>query len=212
MRHLTTTTLAATFLVLSAKPAAADPPNGPSIEPSSGTVVQAQAPASPGISAPTIAVLPYRDGVAPPSGYHLEEHPRSGLLIAGTAVLGASYVVSATIALTTDNTDDRWLFVPVFGPFLDLAARQGHTCSIGEIKDRCDLFTASHRFYLALDGIVQLTGSVLFVSGLAFPKKEYVSNTYGARSIRPGGVASWVVVPQMLPRSGYGLTLQGELF
>jgi hypothetical protein len=35
--------------------------------------------------------------------------------------------------------------------FIDIGARNGHTCSIGDRSSRCDLFTSEHKFYLALN-------------------------------------------------------------
>jgi hypothetical protein len=156
--------------------------------------------------------LPYRDGVAPPPGYHLEEHSRSALVLSGSIVLGTAYLLSAIIGFASDNTDDNWLFIPLFGPFIDMGARNGHMCSIGERDPRCEQFTPEHKFYLALDGVAQTAGSALLLSGFVFPKKEYVSDTYFSPNNGAPRVSSWTVLPQMIPGSRYGLTLLGQLF
>jgi hypothetical protein len=158
--------------------------------------------------------IKYQEGMAPPHGYHIEENPRRGLVISGYVVLGTTYFLSATIGLSSSNSDDRWLLVPVFGPFIDLGARNQHGCdsNVTASSVTCNVFDPVIKTYLALDGVAQATGALLLTLGYALPKKEFVSDSYyGSRS--PGtGIASWTVVPQVTPGSRYGLMLRGELF
>jgi len=153
--------------------------------------------------------IKYQEGMAPPQGYHIEENPRKGLVIAGYVVLGSTYFLSATIGMSSSNPDDRWLLVPVFGPFVDLGARNSHGCSSGNTT--CEVFDPVIKTYLALDGAAQMAGAVLLTTGYLFTKKEFVSDTYYGRASAPR-VATWTVVPQVTPGSRYGLMLRGELF
>jgi hypothetical protein len=154
--------------------------------------------------------LKYEEGMPPPRGYHLEENPRKGLVISGALVLGGSYLFSALVGGTSSNTDDRWLLLPVFGPFFDIAARNAHGCSSSDTG--CNVFDPIIKFYLAVDGIAQVAGGVLLATGFIFPKKEYVSDTYYGRSARGPRIATWTVVPQVTPGARYGLMLRGEVF
>jgi hypothetical protein len=156
--------------------------------------------------------LRYQDGVAPPAGYHMEEHPRKGLVIGGAVTLGTAYFLSATIGLSSSNPDDRWLLMPVFGPFIDMGARGSHSCGPNSNAVDCNLFEPIIRFYLAMDGIVQTAGGVLLLSGFLFPKKEFVSDTYYGFVNHGPRLASWTVLPQVTPGSRLGLTLLGEIF
>jgi hypothetical protein len=160
------------------------------------------------------AKLRYQDGVAPPAGYHIEEHPRKGLVVAGAVVLGTTYFISATIGLSSSNPDDRWLVVPIFGPFIDMGARGNHSCNTDTVSGNidCNVFEPVIRFYLAFDGIAQTAGGVLLLTGFLFPKKEFVSDTYYGFHGKGPQIASWTLLPQVTPGSRYGLTLMGELF
>jgi hypothetical protein len=160
--------------------------------------------------APPPPILKYQEGARAPAGYHLEERPRKGLVVAGSVVLGTTYFLSAAIGMASRNTDDRWLLVPVFGPFLDLGARGNNGCT-GTATAACDALDAVVRFYLALDGVVQGAGALLLVSGFVFPKKEFVSDSYYGASGKGPGIAWWTVSPDVTS-SRYGLTLRGALF
>jgi len=158
------------------------------------------------------AKLRYQDGAAPPAGYHVEEHPRKGLVISGAVTLGTAYFLSATIGLSSSNPDDRWLLMPVFGPFVDMGARGSHSCGQNSSAVDCNLFEPIIRFYLAMDGIVQTAGGVLLLTGFLFQKKEFVSDTYYGLNAPGPRISSLIVLPQVTPASRFGLTLLGEIF
>jgi hypothetical protein len=151
--------------------------------------------------------IKYVEGMATPPGYHLEENPRKGLVIAGAVVLGTTYALSAMIGAASSNSDDRYLMIPVAGPFFDLAARGNHGCA----TTGCDVFDPVIKTYLALDGAAQTAGGILLAMGFIFQKKEFVSDSYYGRTSSPA-VATWTVVPQVAPGSRYGLMLRGALF
>jgi hypothetical protein len=153
--------------------------------------------------------LPYREGVAPPAGYHLEENPRKGLVISGAIVLGTTYFLSASIGMASSNHDDRWLAVPVLGPFLDLGARGDRSSCPSDATCPVEIVI---RTYLAIDGVVQAAGALLLISGFAFQKKEFVSDTYYSASQRGPRLSLWSVTPDVVPGSRYGLMLRGAIF
>ncbi len=154
---------------------------------------------------PRPARIPYNEGPVPP-GYHLEEGPRKGLVISGAVVFGVPYLLSATIGLSSSNTADRWLLLPVFGPHAALASRSNR-CS----DDVACVFEPIVRIYLALDFVTQATGALLFGLGFAFLKKEFVID-----QAYPSGSAfrlkSWALAPRIFEGSKPGLALSGEIF
>jgi hypothetical protein len=159
--------------------------------------------------------IKYREGMPAPAGYHLEESPRKGLVIAGAVTLGTTYFLSALIGGASSNPDDRWLLVPVFGPFVDAGNRGSHGCiargSSTPSDQTCEALETVVVTYLVFDGVAQAAGGILLALGFALPKKEFVSDTYYGLSSGPR-VASWVVVPQVTPGARYGLVLRGEVF
>jgi len=188
-------------------PPSGPPPYPPNYQPPPAAPYPGYAPApvAPG------ARLRYREGVPPPPGYHLEESPRKGLVISGAVVLGATWVLSAAIGSASTNAADRWLFLPVIGPFADLVARGSRSCTGTSDTVDCSLDSVV-RFYLAMDGIIQTAGGVLLVLGFAFPKKEYVSDSYYGMNERGPRIQSWTVTPQLGRGSRFGLALTGEIF
>jgi hypothetical protein len=152
----------------------------------------------------------YIEGRPIPTGYHLETRQRSGLILAGGLVLGITYALSISVAGASREHADRWLLVPVAGPFIDLAARP--TC------DRTsDPFTgtrnycnddSSARTSLMLDGLTQVGGAVLTIVGLATPRRVVVRDDapYAARS---GPGFTWSLAPRSYGRSGHGFALAG---
>src|SRR6266511_1504317 len=176
------------------------PPPAPASQPS--VAPYPYYPPPPGAYGP-VAPPRFREGVPPPPGYHIEEHPRKGLVIAGSITFGTMYLLSSAIGLSSSNPDDRWLLLPIFGPFVDMAARSNHNCSSTLTADsvECNVFEPIIRYYLALDGIVQTAGGVLLLTGFLFPKKEYVSDSYYGMDARGPRISSWVLTPQFVPGS-----------
>jgi hypothetical protein len=151
--------------------------------------------------------FPYVPGHDAPAGYHIEEHPRMGLVVAGDVVLTTSYLLSVAAAASSSNGYDRWLFVPVAGPFLDLGARLHQGCGPYCDNDSYEVIT---RVVLPYAGIVQVAGAALLVSGLVFPKKEFVRDDEST-SARVPRLASWTIVP-VVTAAHRGLVFRGEIF
>src|SRR5690349_6035627 len=118
------------------------PPLPPSPPPQAAPPVYAPAPGepAPGWSPgyPPGAAGPYRgmpgpmelryvEGRPVPPGYHPETRIRKGLVISGSILLGVPYFLSLSVAASSKNTADRWLYAPIVGPFADLVARKDCT-------------------------------------------------------------------------------------
>src|SRR5882724_1355852 len=82
--------------------------------------------------------VPY-DGGPVPAGYHVEERPRRGLVIAGTIVLAVPYGLGLAVAGGQNFPNSTgWLIVPGIGPWLTLASRhKSGACSTGSSINDC---------------------------------------------------------------------------
>lgn len=114
-----------------------------------------------------------------------ETRPNKGLITSGVVLLGATYVASLVVATTTsDYGPDRKLYVPVAGPWLDLADRKGECGRPGGPScDNEDLY----QVLLVADGIGQGIGALQIVGGFLFPVHRTVTT------------AKWTVVPRLSP-------------
>jgi hypothetical protein len=120
--------------------------------------------------------LPYAENRPVPRGYAVEEYHPRGLIISGAITLGILWAFSFTAA-STDNFsgESGWLAVPVLGPFGWLAARKDHKCNSDyPYNDVCHSDESGKRMLVTLDGLGQLAGAALLVSGLAITRKHLV--------------------------------------
>ena len=137
-----------------------------------------------------------------PQGYHLEERPRRGLVIAGAVVLGVPYAIGLAGAGGGNFPNSSgWLIVPVLGPWLTLASRHSSRCSLSS-SDVCinsgeDDVT---RTFLILDGMMQLGGALMLTIGLASPSKVVARDFVGSLHFAPSTIG----------RDGYGGFLTGK--
>jgi hypothetical protein len=214
------------IVVTSGVSAQMPPPLPPSQPPQAAPPVYAPAPAepppgwSPGY--PPGAATPYRSMPGPmelryiegrqvPPGYHPETRIRKGLVISGSILLGVPYFLSLSVAASSKNSADRWLYAPLVGPFADLVARKD-TCTTAATSfgtnTSCSNEDTSARFFLMADGLMQVAGSTLLILGLSLPQHVLVRDDapyVGASDSR----VAWSVAPRAFGRSGYGLGLVG---
>ncbi|MFT3710790.1 MAG: hypothetical protein QM817_24465 [Archangium sp.] len=113
-----------------------------------------------------------------PAYAHIETEPRKGLLIAGAAVLGASYAVTLLFAIGYCGPGSECvngaLYIPIVGPFI--VAAQAPSSGGATLA--------------AFDGVVQLGGLALLVAGFVAPEKFVVwqdSDAQASLSFVPGG-------------------------
>jgi hypothetical protein len=153
-------------------------------------------------------VLPYSAGGPPPPGYHLEENPRKGLILAGALTFGVPYLISLTIGGASRSPADRWLLLPVVGPVGSLTyGTRG--CDEDNDPLRCTgniLIVVG----LAFDLAAQMAGAILFTMGYVFPKRQWVNDYEVGR--RTGAGFTWSVVPRVDGAGRVGLTFSGAIF
>ncbi|MFO7178789.1 MAG: hypothetical protein DIU78_008835 [Pseudomonadota bacterium] len=138
-------------------------------------------------------VLPYRDGDPVPPGYRVETRPATGLLLTGGITLAAGYLVGLGVAQNHRFAGSMgWMAVPLVGPWGAIGGRT-FQCEItgtkvSSIDDFDDVRTAEQAeacvrraqreattvAALAVDGMLQAIGAVVFVAGLASSTKELV--------------------------------------
>jgi hypothetical protein len=118
--------------------------------------------------------------------------PNRPLLYSGLGVIAASYVPPIVVAATSDRAADKNLFIPVAGPWLDLAERGG--CG----PNPCET-EAMYKTLLVTTGIAHLVGAGLVVSSFIVPEER-------ARTTAP---TKPIVVPTQMGRGGVGVSVMG---
>ncbi|HMI85384.1 MAG TPA: hypothetical protein VK550_14915 [Polyangiaceae bacterium] len=119
--------------------------------------------------------------------------PNRELLHSGIFALGVPYVASVIVAASSDRSEDKHLYIPVAGPWMDYANRGG--CGhLGEPS--CDTETA-YKVLLIGNGILQGVGALEIIGSFLFPQTRTVSATSNERRV--------VVTPYYTGNS-YGLS------
>jgi hypothetical protein len=167
--------------------------------------------AYPGIAYPATArplVLPYSAGAPPPPGYHLEENPRKGLIVAGALTFGVPYLISLTIGGASRHEADRWLLLPVVGPVGALAyGMRGCDRDVDALQCTGNILIVVG---LAFDLAAQTAGAILLTMGFVFPKKQWVNDYEVGRGATPA--FTWTLAPRVDGAGRMGLTLSGTIF
>src|SRR5690349_2938568 len=90
-------------------------------------------PRPPAPPAVVVAPVPPRDAVT-----WEEVTPNTEVISSGIFMLGLSYGTSIVVGAASDRQSDQFLFVPLAGPWMDLAHRGdcGGFCGIGETTNR----------------------------------------------------------------------------
>ncbi len=117
-----------------------------------------------------------------------ERVPNGNLVAGGVLTLGLTYGTSVVVGATSDRASDQYLFVPVAGPWMDLANRDcwNNPCGVDE---------AGNQVLLMASGIVQAAGVLEIAAGFllpvtrtvtrvaAVPKGVHVTPTAGPSSV-----------------------------
>ena len=145
------------------------------------------------------------DGGPVPAGYHVEERPRKALIITGALLTGVPWVLGITFAggaKPSFENQTGWLVLPVLGPWLTLATRKTSDCTNTSSGSYCfnDGDEGAKRTLLVFDGLLQATGAVLFIAGIANPKKVVARDFVGKLQFTPAPIG----------RLGYGGFVTGE--
>jgi len=131
-------------------------------------------------SPPTVIVTPgpQRDVVT-----WQERVPNANLVAGGIFTLGLSYGTSVVVGAISDRPADQFLFVPVAGPWLNLASRDCRStpCGLGE---------AGNQVLLVTNGIVQAAGVLEIVAGFLLPETRTVTRVGQVHVTPTGGPGS----------------------
>jgi hypothetical protein len=90
----------------------------------------------------------------------------------GIAFLGA-YIPSVVVAASSDHDGDKWLYVPVAGPWVDWAVRG---CGSGDNPATCGV-NGFDRVGLIASGAVQGLGVLAMIGSFTMPSKRLMTTT-----------------------------------
>lgn len=145
--------------------------------------------ASPPSSTPRIIVAsPPRDVAT-----FEEKRPNAALITGGSLMFGMSYGASVIVGALSENKADQHLFIPVVGPFMNLANR---SCPEGASCPN----EPTNKVLLATDGLLQVAGVLQIAGGFLFPEKTTVT-----RSVSKG-----VRITPTFGRHGVGVSASGS--
>lgn len=155
--------------------------------PTVGTT-QTTAAVSPAITGGGMQMEPERDTVT----VYRKTRPNVPMLVTGGTLLLGAYVPTAVIGGSSDRNADKNLYIPVVGPWLNLADRQCSGCD-NETRNVALVITS---------GIVQGLGAGLTLASFLVPQKV------AAATITAGNV-KMNVVPTQMGRDGAGVGAVG---
>ncbi len=90
--------------------------------------------------------------------------PNRFLLIGGSAIVAASYIPAVAVAASSEREGDKWLYVPVLGPWADLVDREG--CA-GDCETE-----ALNKTLLIGAGVAHIVGVGAIVSSFFIPEEN----------------------------------------
>ena len=139
------------------------------VQPAPQPQVVVQQPTQPQVvGTTTTTAAPY--GPAPAAAEEersIETRPHKTLLKTGIIVSLASYAGSAIAGAASQRDEDKLLFVPLVGPWLDLGNRD---CDARE----CGKMESTNRAMIATAGAFQLAGTLLIVGSFLVPESSTV--------------------------------------
>ncbi len=112
--------------------------------------------------------------------------PNRPLIASGFITFGIPYTVSVFVGATSPREEDRALFIPLVGPWIDLATRGGCPVLAGDCRGE----TAA-KAGLIVDGIFQGIGMITLVSGFLWRQEKvtYVKSA-GLDAVAPFSTGS----------------------
>lgn len=118
--------------------------------------------------------------------------PNAYLFTSGLITTGLSYTPALVVAINSDSSEDKYLYAPFVGPWLDLGARDGGN--------------KGEKTLLVVDGVFQTIGAIQILASFVFPASHDT-----ARAERSTSVASrTIVAPAKLSSDSYGLVALGH--
>ncbi len=159
---------------------------------------------------PTVVVQPPLQGVtapqptftpAPRTTERLVSYtgPNVPLLTTGLTTFGLSYAPALVIGAMSSQSSDRNLYIPVAGPWLDMANRP----ACGGRGPSCTSET-TNKVLLGVDGVAQGLGAAMTVVGLLVPTRHTTMTKTTAKKDGP----TIRISPATLG-TGYGVTAVG---
>jgi hypothetical protein len=124
--------------------------------------------------------------------------PNRYMIGSGLVVFGLSYIPAVIVAAQSSQTEDHHLYVPVVGPWLDIANRPA--CGPGSVG--CDTETTA-KVLIAVDGVFQGVGALTTVLGFLTPEHHSVTTT---ASDKP----TVTFTPAQIGPTGYGAAAIGS--
>jgi hypothetical protein len=120
--------------------------------------------------------------------------PNRALLHSGIWTLGLSYVPALVVAISSSESSDRSLYVPVVGPWIDYANRDCRGCAHETVN----------KGLLITDGIFQGIGALQLVGSFLFVETRVVAGRPSKSQL-----AKFQVTPARFG-SGYGVAAMGS--
>lgn len=154
---------------------------------------------------------PRRPAQAPPPvliqqpreiGTYQEERPNVGLITTGIVTLGLAYGASTVVAATSKNPADQRLYVPVAGPWMNLAERapcHGRACGS----------EGTYKALLVADGIFQGLGALEILGGLLTTETRTVTTARRSSPPTAQQAPSVRVSPTRFGQGAYGISAYG---
>lgn len=127
-----------------------------------------------------------------------QTRPNSAMLYGGVFAFGVPYVSSVIVGASSNHPGDKNLFVPVAGPWMDLANRH---CETGASCNNEGLYKG----LLITDGIFQALGALNIAGAFLFPETVTVTTAKRPPPVERVRVG---VAPTMVG-SGYGVAAVG---
>jgi hypothetical protein len=129
--------------------------------------------------------------------------PNRALLHSGIWILGLSYVPAVIVAAESSRVGDRRLYIPVAGPWMDLASRSNCPANVA-----CGNET-TNKVLIVVDGIFQGIGALNIVGAFLFPETRTVSVSSTEPTVTRNSALTLHVLPAQVGASAYGLAAVG---
>jgi hypothetical protein len=108
----------------------------------------------------------------------VQSRPNTTLLSTGTGLFLLSYGPAAVAAATSAREEDKRLFIPIAGPWLDLANRDCRARACGETEDVA-------KAMIITSGVVQGAGALMALGSLIIPETTTVASERKAADLKP---------------------------
>ena len=129
--------------------------------------------------------------VAGDNDRHVSHGPNAYLFRSGLIMTAVAYTPALVVAINSDRSEDKYLYAPFAGPWLDLAARDG-----GSKVDKT---------LLVVDGVFQTIGAIQILASFVF-----TGSTETAKNDEGTSLASHTVVAPARVGDAYGLVAVGN--